>query len=151
VTARLLPVAVVALLLAMPADASFPGANGLIAFVHQRGIGNDAIEVVRPDGSDRATIVLNGKSPSWSPDGKRLVFDAFRGGKDTELFVVNADGTGLRRIKNPGTGDFEPAWSPEGRHIAFMSRPNGSAAFEIYVVNADGSGRRLLTRNYIRD
>jgi Tol biopolymer transport system component len=147
----LVPVAVVALLLAMPADASFPGANGLIAFVHERGIGNEAIEVVRPDGSGRASIVPYGSSPSWSPDGKRLVFDAFRGGKETEVFVVNADGTGLRRIKNPGAGDFEPAWSPEGRRIAFMSRPNSSAAFEIYVVNADGSGRRRLTRNYVRD
>jgi Tol biopolymer transport system component len=151
VIAKLLPVGVVALLLAMPADASFPGANGLIAFSRSRGgIGNFAIDVVRPDGSGRANIVEHGSSPSWSQDGRRLVFEG-GAGPDNELFVVNADGTDSRRIRHPGIDDFEPSWSPDGRRIAFTSRPNIRAAFEIYVVNANGLGRHRLTRNYMRD
>ncbi len=153
--AKLLTLAVAPLILAMPARASFPGANGLIAFERETdGILNFAIDVVRPDGSGRATIVDSGRSPSWSPDGKRLIFHTFRAGaRHEELFVVNADGSGLRRIEHPVLDAFEPAWSPDGRRIAFSSyaKLGINETFEIYVVNADGSGRRRLTRNYMRD
>ena len=56
---------------------------------------------------------------------------------DTEIYSVNADGTGLARLTYEPGVDEEPAWSPDGQRIAFRS--NRSGAPEIYVMNADGS------------
>ncbi|MEO7086438.1 MAG: BamA/TamA family outer membrane protein [Gemmatimonadaceae bacterium] len=59
-------------------------------------------------------------SPSWSPDGRRLVFSGTTGGI-TDLYIVNSDGTGLRRLTNDRFGDLQPQWSPDGKTIAFAS------------------------------
>ena len=58
---------------------------------------------------------------------------------------MNADGSGQRRLTRNPAEDIIPAWSPDGRKIAFEWRRPG-----IYVMNADGSGKRLLTRNGVR-
>lgn len=80
--------------------------------------------------------------PAWSPDGRQLAFTqvARRG-----IFVMNADGTGLRRVTTSPTLDVQPAWSPDGKRLAF-SRKN-----EIYVVGVNGKGLRRLTRNRIQE
>ncbi len=64
---------------------------------------------------------------------------------NSEIYVMNADGSGQRRLTRNAASDFAPAWSPDGRKIAFVSRRDGNC--EIYVMNADGSGQRRLTRN----
>ena len=56
---------------------------------------------------------------------------------------MNADGSGQRKLTRNPARDGGPAWSPDGRRIAFASERNGT--FEIYVMNADGSGQRSLT------
>jgi TolB protein len=80
-------------------------------------------------------------------------------GDDTELYVVNPDGTGLQRLTHDGpreAEDLAPAWSPDGRQIAFVSTrarqpdvPTTGAppAEEIYVMNADGTAQHRLTQN----
>jgi Tol biopolymer transport system component len=66
--------------------------------------------------------------PSWSPDGARLVFSGSLGGI-TDLYVVNADGGGLRRLTDDRYGDFQPQWSPDGTTIAFAT-DRDSASFD---------------------
>ena len=64
---------------------------------------------------------------------------------------MNADGSGSRRLTRNRAFDGEPAWSPDGRKIAFQSTKTIGGNKEIYVMNADGSGKRNLTRNPARD
>ena len=58
---------------------------------------------------------------------------------------MNADGSGITQLTNHPELDNSPAWSPDGRRIAFHSNRDGY--FEIYVMNADGSGLTRLTNN----
>ena len=62
---------------------------------------------------------------------------------NSEIFVVNSNGTGVRRLTMHPANDAEPAWSPDGTRIAFRSDRDG--ADEIYVMNADGSNPERLT------
>ncbi|MCI0479945.1 hypothetical protein L0Y59_05365, partial [Candidatus Uhrbacteria bacterium] len=78
-------------------------------------------------------------SPAWSPDGARIAFVRWVGDAP-DIFVVNADGTGLSRLTdNPGQ-DCEPTWSPDGSSIAFLSVRDGAPA--VYLMNADGTDQR---------
>jgi len=59
-------------------------------------------------------------SPSWSPDAKHIVFSGDHGGI-TDLYTINADGTGLRQLTSDRYGDLQPQWSPDGSTIAFAT------------------------------
>src|SRR5262245_42031627 len=74
----------------------------------------------------------------------------------SNLYVMNADGSGKRKLTRTAWGFGPPAWSPDGQKIAFDERLDPTrwggqcgqgCNVEIYVVNADGTGRRNLTRN----
>ena len=66
-------------------------------------------------------------------------------GRSGDVFVMNADGSGQRNLSRHPADDSGPAWAPDGRKIAFLSRRDGR--LEIYVVNADGTGLRRLTNS----
>jgi Tol biopolymer transport system component len=67
-----------------------------------------------------------------------------------DIWVVDADGSGARQITHSGAGfDFDPAWSPDGTHIAFQTTRGARAPYgetNIFVIRSDGSGERQLTR-----
>jgi Tol biopolymer transport system component len=64
-----------------------------------------------------------------------------------DVYVVNADGSGLRRLTDDPNADFDPSWSPDGRRIAYRHESGGGdSTAEIYMMNADGSQKRNLTR-----
>ncbi len=128
-------VAMLALLMAYPAQAAFPGANGKLA-VSSAG----DLHYVNPDGT-RATppvpsIVAH---PAWSPDGKRIAFDQVVG--SSEIFVIDADGSrpddAHHAVPYP---DEDPYWSPDGTRIVFESTRAGNNR-DLWVMNADGSNR----------
>ena len=83
--------------------------------------------------------------PAWSPDGRQIAFTSTRDA-DPEIYVMNADGTGARRLTTTPGRDAHPAWSPDGRSILFQS-PREDGHTRIFLMNADGSNQRALTRN----
>lgn len=77
--------------------------------------------------------------PSYSPDGKSILFTRFR-----RIYIMDASGRNLRRVGNfPGSQDA-PCWSPDGKSIAFVSSESG--AFNIWTSTVDGKQSRNLTR-----
>jgi hypothetical protein len=75
--------------------------------------------------------------PALSPDGTRISFHSNQDGEDYEIYVMNADGTGLAQLTDDATGDGFPAWSPDGTRIAWNSKRGGT--WEIWTMNPDGS------------
>jgi len=104
------------------------------------------IYVINIDGSGRTPKPLTeGTSATWSPDGQKIAFltGAYESDVSTVLNVINADGSGVRRLANTTeTGpQFSPAWSPDGEKIAFFCP--GGKGIDLCTINADGTG---LTR-----
>jgi len=85
------------------------------------------------------------RNPVWSPDGRKIAFVGLRGSTfaswgpygDTQIFVMNADGTGVQQLTDNEYSSDDPMWSPDGNKIAFDGLPDGRS--EIFVMNADGS------------
>jgi TolB protein len=81
----------------------------------------------------------------------RIAFTSDHPDGNSEIWVMDADGTGQRRLTvGPGWANNEwPDWSPDGSKIAFHSDRDGNR--EIYVMNADGTGQTNLTNNAAED
>ena len=86
---------------------------------------------------------------SSSQESKRLI--AFVSAQDgnSEIYVMNFDGTDIRNITNNPAYDGSPVWSPDGSKIAFETDRNGN--LDIFVMNADGSGLMQLTHDRAND
>ena len=142
----------------MQLDADWSPDGGLVAYRDSRaGLNvNDEIYVVGADGSDERNLTRhpgNDWSPAWSPDGRRIAFASDREG-ELRIFVVDADGSGVRRVTEIW-GEY-PAWSPDGRQIAFASfaggtGPTGDPNYDLFVIGVDGSGLRRLTQSRAYD
>ena len=78
----------------------------------------------------------------FSPDGNRIAFMSQRDG-NSEIYVMNRNGSNVRRLTNSAGADCCPTWSPTGTQIAFTSDRSGSA--QIWVMDADGLNQRRLT------
>ncbi|MCB2209766.1 TIR domain-containing protein [bacterium] len=82
---------------------------------------------------------------SWAPDGSKLSFGSNHDGI-SDIFVVNADGTGLVQLITNDTDDYFPVWSPDGEHIAYLS---ASIDGDIYlsVMDIDGNNKKQLVKH----
>ncbi len=80
--------------------------------------------------------------PVYSPDGTRIAFTSNRDG-NPEIYVMNRDGSNVRRLTNNPAIDVTPTWSPTGNQIAWVSDRTGNP--QIYIMNADGTGQRKIT------
>ena len=94
-------------------------------------------------------IVSSGTDPSWSPDGKTLLFkiwvesdESDEAGGNSWIATASVDGKTVTRLA-PGV---HPDWSPDGRRIAYMAETQGRT--DIWVMDADGGGQTCLTCRY---
>jgi WD40-like Beta Propeller Repeat len=112
------------------------------------------------DGTDVRQLTSNAdfdSAPSWSPDGRLILFERAPAGtftpgteaQEKDIYVMRADGTHVRRMTDSPGLDEGPEFSPDGTKIAFSSARDGQQ--EIYVMDADGSNPRRLTDNPARD
>jgi len=79
--------------------------------------------------------------PVPSPDGTRVAFRKMLG-TNSEVFIANIDGSGIRNLTNHPAFDGWPAFSPDGKRIAFAS--NRNSAYQIFVMDVDGSNVKLV-------
>ena len=111
--------------------------------------GSGRPELTRAWRVDNARLSYAGL-PVWSPDWRKVALVRERGmnrgypvhGRPSDIYVMNADGSGLRRLTRSPQNDGDPVWSPDGRRLAFVRIQGGRA--DIYVVHADGRGLRRL-------
>jgi Tol biopolymer transport system component len=143
--------------LGMPGEVATWSPDGsTIAFGSHPGDGNWAVWRMRRDGSDRRQLThpvlrppagAHGDAPAaWSPDGSRILYSSEARG-DRELFVMNADGSGKRRVTHWRGGDSPNAWLPDGR-IVFAHFRGAEPLPHWYLIRPDGSGLRSLPHLY---
>jgi TolB protein len=90
------------------------------------------------------TLITGGINtyPSFSPDMKHIVWRKIVGDMNSEVFVANADGSNPRNITNSPAFDGWPAWSPNGKKIAFAS--NRGANYQVYLMDPSGENVQLV-------
>ncbi len=89
--------------------------------------------------------------PSWAPNARGLIYASVSDENDLELFSITPHGRGLRQLTRNRVDDFDPAWSPEGRRIAFARgaidrNENRVRRSSLYLMDSSGGHPRRLTR-----
>jgi len=122
-------------------------------------VGKRGVYVSDPDGVDppQLTYGVNDGWPAWSPDGTRVAFsstrydpniEACRPAGDflcpTDIYVMDANGSNVKRLTYDPVPEYHPVWSPDGTKIAFVQTFNGTAT-AIYAMNSDGTDVRQVS------
>jgi Tol biopolymer transport system component len=92
------------------------------------------------------------REPAWSPDGRYIAFEHYGGNQTNAIFKIRANGSEPTRLTHTDKPfkqyrreyDTQPAWSPDGKHIAF-TRNGRYGPSKVYAMLADGTGETKLT------
>ena len=143
---------------------SYPNvsADGRRLVFHSNRIGRQALWIANVDGSDArilfddATAGTDPGTPVWSPDGRRIAFAMRPSGAadpESDVYLIDSDGTNLRRLTDAPGDDSHPRWTADGRRIFFnsaratpdLTAPWSRQWIDIYSIGADGSDVRRHT------
>lgn len=115
--------------------------TGKIVFARYSGSAGEALYTMNASGGNLRRVVRFAYDPAWSPNGSRIVYHS--GG---DIYTINADGTGRRRVTSGRAWDEHPVWSPNGRRIAFNRRARSlNESLGIYTITTSGTGLRRVT------
>jgi len=113
--------------------------------------GGGLLVVVNADGSDSTLIFSETNASIWdprfSPDRTRVAFglSSSSNGNQFDVYLVNADGTNLKRLTTDPAWDTNPVWSPDGTKLVFASQRDGNQL--VWMMNADGTNQvRISSR-----
>lgn len=108
---------------------------------------SNSLAVIRADGSDRRTLVINPKEfisdSAWSPDGKRIAY-AYDTKRGINIFTVEVGSAKTKQLTTSTNLDIHPTWSPDGQSILFLSSRDDGTRQQIYVMNDDGSNQHRI-------
>jgi TolB protein len=152
------------LLFATPAQAAFPGVPGPIVYTKgesdEGGVRTGGLFAHGPRRGDAArqlTADPSDSDPAYSRDGRKIAFvraveSAESPGRvlGSRIYVMNAEGTGVKPVTDGEFFDSSPSFSPDGRRIVFERR-RGERVSSIFSVDLDGGEERQLTRGAYRD
>jgi Tol biopolymer transport system component len=133
------------------AEATFPGKNGRIAYTSYE---NDyEIYTINPGGGGKFQVTNNTTTfddePSYSPDGKKIVYQANVRRPSVEVYTIYTINVGGGGGKSKVTHGYDPSYSPDGKRIAYTSSDGHD--LEIYTINVGGGGKKRLTNNTSND
>ncbi|MGI9658283.1 MAG: TolB family protein, partial [Gaiellaceae bacterium] len=131
---------------AAAASATVPGANGQVLFPRV----NNLWAIAPNFGAQTQLSTIRGReNGQWSSDGRRIALASagptVGGVKDRNIFVMNADGSGLREFRMDGVSDH-PRWSPDDRQIVFQHKVSAIDR-ELFVMRSDGTGVTQITND----
>jgi Tol biopolymer transport system component len=128
---------------ALPAHATLPGKDGLIAFQVEGPEGN-RIYTVQPNGHDLRLVTTgtaDAQAPDWSPDGQWIVFTK----NFCKIALIHPDGTGLHRIDPAPDGcESDATFTPDGEHLIFERYDEVAIDDAIWIMDLEGSNRRRI-------
>jgi Tol biopolymer transport system component len=118
-----------------------------IAMVVRDKHGDSIVEVVRADGSGKLWLVRGGgdvelMTPQWSPDSRSIAYALWPNEGHPDIYVMDLIGAPARQLTTSTGRNSDPAWSPDGSLLAFMSFQDDRTA--LYITRVDGSGARAL-------
>lgn len=148
------------LVVATPTAATSPGVNGKIAFVSLRD-GNPEIYTMDPDGANVVRLTNNGvpdEEPAWSPDGTKIAFasdvsapasvtDAAARAKYREIYIMNADGSGVTQVTHDQQEEDDPSWAPDGMHLTYDGVTPDGQHHDVFRIDVSGQNAQDLTPN----
>src|SRR5438552_361186 len=99
-----------------PAHATFPGANGKLAF--------GGVSTINPDGSGAALIDSgHGSNPRWRPDGQKIAVHTYQ--NQNGAWLMNPDGSDVQPLSTTNPNAYVDTWSPDGQRIAYSLPVDG--------------------------
>jgi Tol biopolymer transport system component len=106
------------------------------------------IYTIEPDGG-HLTMLTDlrdqvADDPAWSPDGQRIAYVVRESNGASDIWVINADGSGAYALTSGPGSSWGPTWSPDGSRLAYTHSASGQAD-QIWIVGADGSNPRAFT------